>query len=199
MSRWLDAETKAILQGVPPEKLAPPDTIGFMLVLLFKGNDDARLRRALAKAGCANPSLAETILASRCPVHVSNGLTVEDAMLGQFELACCDSAAVFIRDEVVAELFLNSLDDLFYKYGPMFRAGAAVFIGSFIGQSRAKLADQITGGTHQLHTVKSGFLGSYGAFYKGRRRLFHFFGRQCSRCFSRIPGRDGGRSNSLFA
>ncbi len=36
MSTWLDTETKALLQQVPPEKLAPPDTGKFTLVILHK-------------------------------------------------------------------------------------------------------------------------------------------------------------------
>ena len=37
MTNWLDTETKALLQGVPPEKFAPPDTATFTLVLLTTG------------------------------------------------------------------------------------------------------------------------------------------------------------------
>lgn len=49
MSTWLDTETKALLQHVPPEKYAPPDTDTFTLVLLEKGNDTTWLLRSLAK------------------------------------------------------------------------------------------------------------------------------------------------------
>jgi hypothetical protein len=35
--KWLDTETKALLQGVPPEKLASPATATFTLVLLAVG------------------------------------------------------------------------------------------------------------------------------------------------------------------
>ena len=41
---WLDTETKALLQRSPPEKLAPPDTATFSLVLLaFAGVDHGTL------------------------------------------------------------------------------------------------------------------------------------------------------------
>ncbi len=45
MSTWLDTETKALLQHVPPEKYAPPATGTFALVLLKKGEDLVRQRR----------------------------------------------------------------------------------------------------------------------------------------------------------
>jgi hypothetical protein len=99
MSDWLDTETKAILQGAPPAKLAPPDTVGFTLVLLSKSDDHRRLQDALAKAGSRDPA---ALLAGECPQIVAAGVTLEEALLGQFELACCDSAAVFLRDAVVA-------------------------------------------------------------------------------------------------
>jgi hypothetical protein len=40
MCKWLDTETKAMLQQAPPQKYAPPDTGMFTLVLLkrqFRG------------------------------------------------------------------------------------------------------------------------------------------------------------------
>jgi hypothetical protein len=49
MSSWLDTETKAILQGVPPTRQAPTDTIGFTLVLLSRTENSRRLREALAR------------------------------------------------------------------------------------------------------------------------------------------------------
>ena len=103
MSDWLDTETKAILQGGPPDKLAPADTAGFTLVLLSKSSDRKRLGQALAKAGCRDPGVSIAILDGKRPQVVATGLTMDDALLGQFELACCDSAAVFLRDAIVAE------------------------------------------------------------------------------------------------
>lgn len=112
MSEWLNTETKALLQNVPPEKLAPPDTVGFTLVLLSRTEDQKRLRRALTRAGCNQAAASQIVLTGLCPQVVAVGMTAEDAMLGQFELACCDSVAVFIRDDVVAkndQLYLTEL------------------------------------------------------------------------------------------
>ena len=64
MSEWLDTETKAMLQQTPPQKLALPDTGIFALVLLQKGNNPTRIRRALARIpGVAkNSRLTHTIV-----------------------------------------------------------------------------------------------------------------------------------------
>jgi len=115
MAEWLDTETTAILQGVPPNKLAPPTTAGFTLVLLSKSGDHDRLQEGLAKAGCSDPLLSRRVLASPCPCVAATGLTVEEALFGQFELACCDSAAVFVRDEVVTENDHPYLSDLYVE------------------------------------------------------------------------------------
>lgn len=115
MSEWLDTETRAILQGVPPEKLAPPDTVGFTLVLLSKTNDQERLRQAFARAVCTGPAASDAVLTSSCPQVVAIRMTAEDAMIGQFEFACCDSAAVFIRDEVVADNDKSYLSGLYLE------------------------------------------------------------------------------------
>ena len=112
MSEWFDTETKALLQNAPPEKLAPPGTLGFTLVLLSKTDDPVRLRYAATKAGWLEAAF-NAALTNHCPLALATGLTLDDAMLAQFELACCDSAAVFIRDEVVAENDHGYLSELY--------------------------------------------------------------------------------------
>lgn len=112
MSEWLDTKTKALLQNVPPDKLAPPDTAGFTLVLLSKPENPARLQYAAKGAGWLQVVM-NAALSHRCPAALATGLTLDDAMLGQFELACCDSASVFIRDDVVTD---NDRDYLFGLY-----------------------------------------------------------------------------------
>jgi hypothetical protein len=101
MSDWLDTETKAILQGVPPGKLAPPDALGYTLVLLSRSPDRDRLQVGLAKARCLDADPLPAILVGDLPQILARAMTLEDALLGQFELACCDSVSVFLRDEVV--------------------------------------------------------------------------------------------------
>jgi hypothetical protein len=114
MSKWLDTETKAMLQQAPPEKDAPPDTGMFTLVLLKKGNNLARLVRALGRIPGLSQGKAEYLAKGRCPVPVAGGLSLGDAMLGQFELVCCDSISVFLRDGVAA-----SADDWYLT--PLYR------------------------------------------------------------------------------
>lgn len=102
MSKWLDTETKAMLQQAPPEKEAPPDTGMFTLVLLKKGDNMDRIVRALRRIPGLSKEKAEHLTKSRCPAPVAAGLSLGDAMLGQFELVCCDSISVFLRDGVAA-------------------------------------------------------------------------------------------------
>jgi hypothetical protein len=112
MSEWLDTETKAILQPVIPDKLAPADTTGYTLVMLSRGKDEWRLLRALKKFRSLSNADAKTILYKPCPLPVANKLTLVDAYLGQFELICCDTVAIFIADEVAQEAEESYLREL---------------------------------------------------------------------------------------
>jgi hypothetical protein len=102
MSKWLDTETKAMLQQAPPEKDAPPDTGMFTLVLLKRGDNLPRIVRALGRIPGLSQRKVEYLMNSRCPVPVAASLSLGDAMLGQFELVCCDSISVFLRDGIAA-------------------------------------------------------------------------------------------------
>ena len=114
MCDWLDTRTREILQGVPPTKLAPADAAGFSLVLLDKGSHPARTSRAVARiaAGIDRPSLPWP--KPPFPVVITNGLTIEEALFGQFELISCDSISVFLRDEIVSTGLDAYLLDLYY-------------------------------------------------------------------------------------
>ncbi len=109
MSTWLDTETKALLQQVPPDKFAPADTGMYTLVLVRAGPDKVRM------AACAEriPGVASrptppggkqlALLAGwPHPGPMVRGLSLSDALLGQFELICSDAISVFLRDEVVS-------------------------------------------------------------------------------------------------
>jgi hypothetical protein len=116
MFTWLDTETKAMLQQAPPEKLAPPDTGMFTLVLLQKGNDLTRIVQALTRIPGLSREKAEHLAKWACPLRVAGSLSLGDAMLGQFELVCCDSIAVFLRDEVVASAERQYLVELYQQF-----------------------------------------------------------------------------------
>ncbi len=104
---WLDTETKALLQRSPPEKLAPPDTASFSLVLLA-----CDVQQGVAEAW---ESEADRVRSDRLPVCVKKGLTYSDGQIADFELLCRDAASVIIADEVVAEAPADYLADLYEK------------------------------------------------------------------------------------
>jgi hypothetical protein len=115
MSTWLDTETKALLQRVPPEKCAPPDTCTFTLVLLRRGWDRVRMARYLTRIPGLSKERAAT-LALRPGVPVASSLSLADALLGQFELICCDSSSIFLRDEVVSSAAREYLSQLYSQF-----------------------------------------------------------------------------------
>jgi hypothetical protein len=102
-SPWLDTQTKAILQPTPPEKRTALETSGFTLILLEKGFWHDRLARALERIGREPERPMTWLLDTACPAVVRYGLTLDDAIVGQFELICCDCISVFLRDEVVVQ------------------------------------------------------------------------------------------------
>jgi len=107
MCKWLDTQTKELLQDVPPTKLAPAGTAGFSLAMLDDGKDPARTARAVARIA---EQIGRPLLPWRkppFPIVIVSGLTIEEALFGQFELISCDAISVFLRDEVVAK----GLDD----------------------------------------------------------------------------------------
>ena len=120
MCNWLDTQTKEILQGVPPAKLAPADAAGFSLVMLEDGKAPLRTARAVARiaAQIDRPSLP--LPGPPFPVVIVGSLAIEDALFGQFELISCDAISVFIRDEVVSEgldeYLRNLYDDLRHSH-----------------------------------------------------------------------------------
>jgi hypothetical protein len=112
MCEWLDTETKAMLQQAPPEKYAPANTGLFTLVLLTRGNSHDRLIQALTRIPGVTRAKAVEVAVCMCPVPIVCSLSLGDAMLGQFELVCCDAISVFLRDEVVCtaeRLYLGQL------------------------------------------------------------------------------------------
>jgi hypothetical protein len=120
MAAWLETETRALLQRDPPEKLAPPDTRAFSLVLLaLHATDEQRLRRAIERGCCVSEEAARRILAPPMPVAVKRGLSYADAAIGQYELIACDAVSVIIPDGVVSNPPPGYLQDL---YGLLLRS-----------------------------------------------------------------------------
>lgn len=102
-SPWLDAETRAILDPAPPEEYVALGVSGFTLVLLERGFQVDRLVRAFQRIQLDRGRIADSLLFAPCPAVVRSGLTLDQAIVGQFELVCCDCISVFLRDEIAAE------------------------------------------------------------------------------------------------
>ena len=118
---WLDTETKAALQQVPPQKLAPATVQTFSVVVLSGDarHDHGRHVRAFDRILRTSLSDAEFQTRRTPPFVVKHGLTPSDAMLAQFELVCCDVVSVFVSDEVASNAEPSYLAEL---YGSLIRA-----------------------------------------------------------------------------
>ncbi|MDY0168077.1 MAG: hypothetical protein RBS80_16130 [Thermoguttaceae bacterium] len=112
---WLDTETKACLQQAPPSKLAPSATETFSLVILRRDPLTERRRQGQAFERVLGVSLgdAKHLTTAPLPFILKRGLTLSDAMLGQFELICSDIVSVFLSDEVTLSADPRYLADLY--------------------------------------------------------------------------------------
>ncbi len=123
MNTWLDTETRALLQRTPPDKLAPPDTATFALVLLAVQRERLeRLVKAVERVRGATRDEALNVLALPLPTPIKRQLSYEDALLGQFELIACDAVSVFVADEVVSDAPESYLAELYaaVRHSPEF-------------------------------------------------------------------------------
>ena len=163
MTEWLDTETKAMLQQVPPEKLAPSITGLFTLVLLRGGNDTNRLVRALARIPGISPGKATDLSEQRCPLPVVSGLSLADVMLGQFELVCCDSVSVFLRTEVVSSAEQWYLAQLYQQFqrSPEFACVKVTVVSVPQTALGEQFVDQFLGGTDVMPRVVVASLRSH--------------------------------------
>ena len=111
---WLDTETKACLQRIPPIRLAPPATDAFTVVVLHHpGKIDDRGLVAFQVAFGITIDSARALTAKGLPFTAQRGLTEADALLAQFELICCDIVSVFIADSVVSQASPDYLANLY--------------------------------------------------------------------------------------
>jgi hypothetical protein len=116
MTAWLDTETRALLHRSPPDKLAPPDTATFALVLLSSsGSDVARLYTAVWRVRRVSEEGVWAVLLRPRPTTLQTGLSLEDSLLGQFELISCDAVSVFLADDVLAGAPAGYLEDLYAR------------------------------------------------------------------------------------
>lgn len=96
MDEWLDNQTRAILRKhLPPVVTTASGEESYALLLLERGPDHARIDDAMAALGvdaCTPPDELSFL--------VAHGLSLEDAFVGRFTLACCDCVTMFVPDEI---------------------------------------------------------------------------------------------------
>ena len=114
MEKWLDTKTKELLQKIPTEKLAPPGTEGFSVVLLKAGNNLRRIT-TIVRQLTNSQDIEESNLEKHLPLIVKKELTYEDALLLQFDFICYDSVSIFVNDTIVKYGGRNYLASLFDK------------------------------------------------------------------------------------
>ena len=147
---WLDTETQAMLQRQPPQKLAPPTTACFALVLLERGADSKLVVRALTRTRDCPESEAESVSRASTPAAVATGLTYEGALMGQFELISADCISVFVEEHVVSAAE-NYLDNLYgqLRRSPEFALRRVELKTVPTNESGARFLDQFLGITNE--------------------------------------------------
>jgi hypothetical protein len=145
--KWLDPQTKEILQKDEEPKLAPPKLVDFALVLLQKGTDHPRLKRAIRRINDCNEAVAAELAALPTPAVMRRDMSEEDALLGQFELVCCDSISVFLRTEVLLhgdQDYLRRLFDSILE-SDEFKPVAVIVAALPLVEAGTKFVDQFLG------------------------------------------------------
>jgi hypothetical protein len=205
MSAWLDTETKALLQKVPPEKLAIPGTDTFTLVVLKCTGDRNRLAQLMARIagwGRAPPgglssadavrarSIAATVgvsneraafLAYRGAGPLVAGLSFADALLGQFDLVCRDSVSVFLNDEVVSSATKEYLNELYSQVqsSPEFDETTIRVTSIPDTESGGRFVDQFLGDEQRVLFNERGRQYSFeGKVMRKKARIMEHWGRK---------------------
>jgi len=152
---WLDTETKAILQRRDEPPLAPPKAAEFALVMTTGGVERERLIRAVCRINDCNRAAALALVGQPRPVTINSDLTEEEAMLGQFELICCEAISAVLRSEVAEQADREYLGDLLRRISqspefklstvriddvPMTESGQR-FVGQFLGMELQTLRE----------------------------------------------------------
>jgi hypothetical protein len=104
---WLDTETRAMLCPSPPPKQTAIGTEAYSLLLLKHGSDTPRVEETVAQIRDHNPVLLMDV-----PFVVAQEMTLNEALAGQFALACCDCVSAFVRDDVICNATRKELQQL---------------------------------------------------------------------------------------
>jgi hypothetical protein len=114
MSNTPERKTQAKRRRAPPWKLAPPGTATFTLVLLeVLCSHRSRVASAVERIVRDPNANVRARLAGALPWQIEHGLSHADALIGQFELACCDCVSVFVCDTVLSKASPEYLASLF--------------------------------------------------------------------------------------
>jgi len=101
MNNWLDPQTKAILEPIPPKKNSGIAIGEYSLVVIRISADYQFIGRALERIGTdSSVSQVNSLLENHSGVIVKAGLSYEAALMGQFELICADTHSVFLDSEI---------------------------------------------------------------------------------------------------
>jgi hypothetical protein len=152
---WLDTQTQELLHGAPPPRDAPSKSAEYALILLQKGCDEPRMVRAVTRISDIDPAAAAELISRTPPTVIHRDLRYEDAVLGQFELICCDAPSAVLNAEVLdhggeaylEHLFLRILQSTEFKrcqvvihHIPKTEAGER-FADQFLGYDAAELRE----------------------------------------------------------
>jgi hypothetical protein len=96
--QWLDTETRERLQADLP-KFTEVAEDAFSVILLRAGADSRRVESVVLELIRLTAPHSPAM-----PLVVCQGLSLEDAMTAQAAFACCDSVAVFVRDELAEQM-----------------------------------------------------------------------------------------------
>jgi hypothetical protein len=119
---------------------------------------------------------AVSLAAQPCPVHIVRSLSLADAMLGQFELVCCNSISVFLRDEIVFPGERQYLSELYQQVesSPEFES-VTVTLGSLPDSvSSRRFLDQFLGPADAASALLAGHLRGERMMRKKARILQHW-------------------------
>jgi len=175
---WLDTQTQELLQRDRHLKLAPPKTSEFGLLLLQRGMDYSRLLRAICLINNCSQSQAAALARQSLPVTINSDINYEDALLGQFELICCDAISAFISSEVLEEGDRNYQRSLLDKViqSPEFKAVSVTVVEIPKSESGERFADQFLGITKETLQVLP-FPFRVDAPFKKVRIMKHWAGK----------------------
>jgi hypothetical protein len=174
MTQWLDTQTKAILQGKDPPRIAPPLEAGFSLILLERGQNSELFQRAISRI--LEPEKNKTmhdISNKPCPIAIQSLISYENASLGQFELICADSISVILRDDVAMDGESDYLESLYQslRRSQEFQIVLASLLTVPVGDRGQNFCDQFLGCTKVLPPI------TISTTFKKARIMQHWAGQ----------------------